>query len=108
MRLRSTILVLLLLAAALAGCGGASADRKAMDDKFQQLEYEITTLQTVTSAYNQAHFEEATQKYIALVRRYADELGPEEARRRLQSEGDTLRPYCLPCVATLEDEAKRY
>lgn len=101
--------VLLLAAPLLAGCGGnRSGATKAMDAKFERIDYEMATLETVTSNFNEAHFEQATQKYIALVRRYADALGPAEAKRRLKQKGDELGPYCLPCVGILDDEATRY
>jgi hypothetical protein len=106
---RMIVGVLLLAAALLAGCGdNRSAERKTMDVKFERVDYDMSNLETVTSAYNQRHFAKATQRYIALVREYADLLGPDEARRRLQEKGDELRAYCLPCVATLENEVRRY
>lgn len=101
--------VLLLAAPLLAGCGdNRSAARKTMEVKFEKVDYEMSNLETVTAAYNQAHFAKATQQYIALVRKYADLLGPDEAKRRLKEKGGELGAYCLPCVATLEDEARKY
>ena len=101
--------VLLLAAAILAGCGdNRSAAEKAMDVKFERIDYEMSNLETVTSSYNTSHLAKATEQYIALVREYADLLGPGEAKRRLKEKGDELGSYCLPCVATLEDEASRY
>jgi hypothetical protein len=110
MRTRKLIVVVLLLAAPLlAGCGdNRSAATKAMDSRFQRIDYEMATLETGTSSYNIPHFASATQQYIALVREYADVLGPDEAKRLLTEKGDELRPYCLPCVATLDDEARKY
>jgi hypothetical protein len=110
MTLRRTIVGVLLLAAALlGGCGGnGSADRNAMENKFQQLDYRMSSYETLNSQYNQPHFEQFTQHYIALVRKYADLLGPTEAKRRLKEKGDELGSYCLPCVGMLDDEASRY
>jgi hypothetical protein len=110
MRARRTILGVLLLAAVLvAGCGDTrSAARTSMDDKFHKIDYEMASLETVNSAYNMHGFAKETQKYIALVREYADQLGPAEAGRRLKEKGDELSAYCLPCVATLDSEASRY
>jgi len=108
MRTRS-ILVGVLLAAPLAGCGdNGSTDRKGMENKFEKISYDIASLETVTSAYNEAHFEQETRKYIALVRKYADTLGAKEAKGRLEQKANELTGYCLPCVALLEDEARRY
>jgi hypothetical protein len=101
--------VLLLAALLAAGCGnsGPSANA-AMQHKFQALDFEMTTLENVNSAYNDREFARETQKYIALVRRYKDQLGPTEARRRLMETSDELSPYCLPCSATLASEATKY
>jgi hypothetical protein len=109
MRISRTVVPLLVAAVLLGGCGDStSADRKAMDRKFEQIDYKMTTLETVTSTYNIPHFEEATQQYIALVRQYADLLGADEAKRRLNQKGDELSSYCLPCAGTLADEATKY
>jgi hypothetical protein len=106
MRARLTILGVLLLALLVAGCGAKGT--KSMDAKFEKLDYEIVTLETVNSSYNESEFAKETQKYIALVRKYAGQLGPREARRRLTEKGDELSSYCLPCVATLETAASKY
>jgi len=99
---------LLVAVAVLAGCGdNRSADRKAMDLKFDRIDYEMTNLETVTSTYNIQHFEEATERYIALVHQYADLLGPEEAKRRLNQKGDELSSFCLLCAGVLAEEARR-
>jgi PBP1b-binding outer membrane lipoprotein LpoB len=110
MKMRRAIVGLLLLAAVLlAGCGdNASADRKAMDRKFEQIDFKISSLETITSTYNQPHFEQETDRYIALVRRYADLLGPAEAKKRLNQKGDELSSFCLPCAGRLTDEAAKY
>jgi hypothetical protein len=99
----------LLLAAVLAGCGGDddAAAEKAMDIKFQQIDYKIATMETLAAPYTD-NLEAATQQYIALVHDYDDELGPKEAQRRLVEKGDELGPYCLPCKTTLYQEAGKY
>ena len=79
-----------------------------MDAKFEQIDYQMGNLETPSIAYNHGHLEKATQRYIALVREYADLLGRDEARRRIKEKGDELGPYCLPCAGTLEDEARKY
>ena len=53
-------------------------------------------------------FEEATQRYIVLVHKYADLLGPEEAKRRLSEKGDELSSFCLPCAGVLAEEARKF
>jgi hypothetical protein len=108
MRARSIILGILVLVAALlvAGCGTGRTG--AMDEKFQKIDFEFSTLETVNSAYNMDDFLRETRKYIALVRQYADQLGADEARRRLREKGDELSGYCLPCSANLASEALKY
>jgi hypothetical protein len=102
------IVGVLALAAALlvAGCG--TGETGAMDAKFQKIDFEFSTLENVNSAYNDREFATETQKYIALVREYASQLGRAEARRRLKEKGEELSAYCLPCEATLDGEAQKY
>ena len=110
MRMRKSVVVLLLALPLLAACGsGSSADRNAMETKFEQLDFKLTTYEQATSStYNLPHFTRATNQYIALVRQYKDVLGAKEAKRRLTEERDGIAPYCLPCAGLLDDEAKRY
>jgi hypothetical protein len=110
MRIRAITAGLLLLAVALAAaCGdNRSAARKAMDARFREIDYRMSTLETTASAYNHTYLEKATQQYILLVRRYADLLGRKEVKRRLQEKGDEIAPYCLPCTALLDDETRRH
>jgi hypothetical protein len=98
---------LLSAAILLAGCGDQSGSEEAMDGKFNNLDYTMASWETQAAPYN-TYLAKATQQYIALVREYADQLGPNEAKRRLVEKGDELEPYCLPCKATLYDEAGRY
>jgi PBP1b-binding outer membrane lipoprotein LpoB len=98
---------LLLLAILLAGCG-QSNDQRSMNHKFQKLDYEIATLETVTSSFNAQNFARLTRRYIALTREYADQLGTAEVKRRLVDKADELDSYCLPCTGALYDEAGKY
>ncbi len=63
-RIAGLLLVVLLL----AGCG--QGDTTAMNHEFQRLDFQISTLETINSMYNQQHFAQLTQKYIALVHQY--------------------------------------
>jgi hypothetical protein len=102
------MLVVLLAVALLAGCGGDDdAAEKGMDVKFEQIDYEIATMETL-AAPSTDNLEAVTQQYIALVHDYDDELGPMEAQRRMVKKGDELGPYCLPCKTTLYQEAGKY
>jgi PBP1b-binding outer membrane lipoprotein LpoB len=101
-RIAGLLLVVLLL----AGCG--QGDTTAMNHKFQRLDFQISTLETINSMYNQQHFAQLTQKYIALVHQYQDQLGKNESKRRLVQLGDELNTYCLPCTGVLYLEARKF
>src|SRR5262245_3604059 len=96
---------LLLVAGLLAGCGTSDT---AMDRKFQRLDYEMSTLETVNSSFNEQHFARLTQRYIALVHQYEDQLGRDKARKMLIQKGDELDAYCLPCTGVLYIEARKF
>ena len=96
---------LLLIVFLLAGCG--QKDTTAMNHKFERLDFQISTMETINSSFNQQHFAKLTQKYIALVHQYEDTLGKDEARRRLIQLGDELNSYCLPCTGVLYVEANK-
>jgi hypothetical protein len=98
---------LLLVAILFAGCGNQSAPEKGMDAKFDKLDYTMATYETSAAQYNNS-LAKTTQQYIALVRESADQLGPDEARRRLVEKGDEVGSYCVPCAGTLYDEARKY
>jgi PBP1b-binding outer membrane lipoprotein LpoB len=89
----------------LAGCG--QSDTTAMNHKFEQLDFQISALETINSSFNQQHFAQLTQRYIALVHQYEDKLGRDEAKRRLTQLGDELDTYCLACTGVLYTEARR-
>jgi len=106
---RSRIWLLLLLAAALlGGCGDTSGETKAMEIKFERIDFQFSTLETANAAFNARHLAQETQRYIALVHQYADLLGPEEAKKRLNQKADELSSYCLPCSGVLTEEARRF
>lgn len=96
---------LLLAAVLLVGCGDdRSAAEKAMNIKFQKVDYAMASVE-VGAMPSQEVLGRLTRNYISIVREYADHLGPDEVRRRLVEKGDEIGPYCLPCKATLYDEA---
>lgn len=79
-----------------------------MDGKFERMDYRMANLETQSVAYDNSYLIRATQDYIALVREYADQLGPREAKQRLLDAGNGVGPYCLPCKASFDAEATRY
>jgi hypothetical protein len=102
------IVCVLLFALALAACGdNQSAARNKMEVKFDQMDYTMGNMENLNSAFG-PELTNATKHYIALVRQYADVLGPAEARRRLAAKAEEVAPYCLPCSSTLDFEASRY
>jgi len=106
---RARLLVVVLLGAALVGGYGAnSPDRETMEVKFERIDFQFSTLETANAAFNSRHLAHQTQRYIALVHEYADLLGPEEAKKRLNQKADELSSYCLPCSGVLAEEARRF
>jgi hypothetical protein len=103
MRIAACLLIAVFL---LAGCG--QGDTTTMNKQFQKVDYELSTLETINSQYNQQHFAQLTQRYIALVHQYSEKLGREEAKRRLIQLGDELNSYCLACTGVLYTEARKF
>src|ERR1044072_9662343 len=99
------VVVLLLAVPLLAGCGDKSGGPQAMETKFEQLDFKLTTYEQATSStYNLPHFTRLTNQYIALVRQYKDTLGSKAAKRRLLEERDGIAPYCLPWAGSRSEE----
>ena len=97
----------LVVALLLAGCG-QSTSVKRMNARFDALDYKMATeYETAATPYNNL-LDKATQRYIALVREYADQLGPAEAKKRLTEKGDEVAAFCTACAQSLYDEAKKY
>ena len=97
----------LVAAMLLAGCG-QSTSVKRMNARFDALYYKMATeYETAATPYNN-YLYKATNRYIALVREYADQLGPAEAKRRLTEKGDEVSAFCTPCAQSLYDDARKY
>lgn len=109
MRARATIVgVLLLVVLLVAACGSSqSAAQKEMNAKFDKIDYLIASMETLNAGFG-TQLQQETERYIALVRRYKDQLGTDEAKHRLVQKGDEVSDYCLACAATLYDAAKKY
>jgi hypothetical protein len=99
----------LLVAVVLAGCGGRepSAAERRMNLRFDKLDYTMGNVEISAPPY-QDNLIRLTRRYIALIREYADELGDEEVKKRLEDKAFELSPYCLPCVTIVDTEAERY
>jgi hypothetical protein len=100
----------LLAAVMLAGCGGGrepTAAEKHMNSRFDQLDYTMGNVEISAPPF-QENLMRLTRRYIALIREYADELGDDEVRKRLEDKAFELSPYCLPCMTMVDLEAQKY
>ena len=97
--------VLLVAAVLLVGCGQAASE-DAIKAKFAKVDYDMATIEEGKTTGE--HLVRLTRRYIALTREYADELGDDEVRRRLEDKAFELGPYCLPCVTMVDLEAQKY
>jgi hypothetical protein len=52
--------------------------------------------------------EQYTNDYVALTRKYADDLGDAEVKKRLTDEVAQVQPWCLPCGVILLRERAKY
>jgi outer membrane lipoprotein-sorting protein len=109
MRARATIVgVLLLVVLLVAACGSNTPSaEKTMNAKFDKIDYSMASMETVNAGFG-PQLQQATERYIALVRQYKSLLGSDEAKHRLVAKGDEVSDYCLACAATLYDAAKKY
>jgi ABC-type glycerol-3-phosphate transport system substrate-binding protein len=100
----------LALVLVLAGCGGggqSSASQRA-NDRLDALEVKIATqYESAATPYNN-YLEQASRQYVALVHKYAHELGPKEARQRLMAMGNQIADFCTACAGDLYDAAAGY
>lgn len=98
----------LVLAILLTGCGGKSSSAQEANSKLDALEATIATqYETAATPYND-YLDKATKRYIALVKRYADQIGHKEARQRLVSEANSVSSFCTPCSGDMLDAARKY
>ena len=99
----------LLVAVVLAGCGaqGPSGAEKRMNLRFDKLDYTMGNVEISAPPF-QENLMRLTRRYIALIREYADDLGDDEVRKRLDDKAFELGPYCLPCVTMVDLEAQKY
>jgi hypothetical protein len=92
-----------------AGCGGhkqSKAERAAMNAEFALIDYKISNWTMGPGYADQNGLEQLTRRYVAATRKYADDLGDNEVKRRLTVEAGQLQPWCLPCVDILRREVE--
>src|SRR6059058_6195445 len=93
---------LLLIALVAAGCGEkrhkqTAAERAKMENEFSQVAMTIANGTITTGPADEQAMEQFTNEYIALTRKYADDLGDAEVKKRLTDEVAQVQPWCLPC-----------
>jgi hypothetical protein len=100
---------LLLIALLAAGCGGhkqSKADRAKMNAEFAQIDWKISNWTMGPGYADQNGLEQLTRRYLATTRKYHDDLGDKEVRRRLTVEANQLAPLCPPCVDIIRREVE--
>jgi hypothetical protein len=102
---------LLLIALLASGCGGhkqSKAERSAMNAEFAQIDFKISNWTMGPGYADQNGLEQLTRRYVEATRKYGDDLGDREVKRRLTVEANQLAPWCLSCVEILKQELKSY
>jgi hypothetical protein len=104
---------LLLIATLAAGCGEerhhqSEAERIKMENEFGQVAVDIGTATKGSGGADESLMEQYTNDYVALTRKYADDLGDDEVKTRLTDEVAQVQPWCLPCAEILLRESAKY
>jgi hypothetical protein len=103
--------VMMLIAVLAAGCGGhkqSKAEKTAMNAEFAKIDFAISVSTPRSLGANQAYLEQLTHRYIAVTRKYADDLGAADVKRRLTTEAEQLAPWCPSCVEILNRELESH
>jgi hypothetical protein len=106
MKLAAPLLLIVLLA---AGCGGdkqSKAERARMNAEFAQIDWKISNWTMGPGYADQNGLAQLTRRYVAATRKYKDDLGDTEVKRRLTVEANQLAPWCPPCVDIIRREVK--
>ncbi|TML12654.1 MAG: hypothetical protein E6G31_08895 [Actinobacteria bacterium] len=104
---------LLLIALLAAGCGEkqhvqSDAERVKMESEFSQVAMNIADATITSGPADETTMEQFTNDYIALTRKYADDLGDAEVKKRLTDEVSQVQPWCLQCGVLLYRERAKY
>jgi PBP1b-binding outer membrane lipoprotein LpoB len=105
--------LLLVIALLAAGCGEkrhhqTEAERVKMENEFSQVAMNIANGTITTGTADEATMEQFTNDYIKLTRKYADDLGNAEVKKRLTDEVSQVQPWCLQCGVLLLRERANY
>ena len=104
---------LMLLALLAAGCGEGrhkqtEAERVSMESEFSQVAINIANATITTGPADETKMVQFTNDYIGLTRKYADDLGDAEVKKRLGGEVSQVQPWCLQCGVLLYRERAKY
>ena len=104
---------LLLIAVLTAGCGEkrhhqTEAERIKMQNQFGQLIVNIGDATKGSGPADESAMEQLTKAYIALTRKYADDLGDARVKQQLTDALPQIQPWCLPCGEMLVRERAKY
>ena len=105
--------LLMLIALLAAGCGEkrhhqTEAERVKMESEFSQVAMNIANATITSGPADETTMEQFTNDYIALTRKYADDLGDAEVKKRLTDEVPQVQPWCLQCGVLLDRERAKY
>jgi hypothetical protein len=91
----------------LVGCSHQSGTDKAyMDVEFSTLDLAIA--RTIAGQQARPGLESLTDQYITTTRKYDDELGDDEVKRRLADKATEVQDWCPSCAAALDRERETY
>ena len=79
-----------------------------MNAEFAQIDYEISNCRRWAPATPTRTARAVHTQYVATTRKYADDLGDNEVKRRLATEAQQLAPWCPSCVGILRQELESY
>ena len=104
---------LLLIAVLASGCGEkrhhqTEAERVKMENEFGQAMVNFGEATKGSGPADVSVMERLTNQYIALTRKYADDLGNAKVKQQLTDALPQVQPWCLPCGVTLLRERAKY
>ena len=103
----------MLIALLAAGCGEGrhkqtEAERVKMENEFSRVALNIGNLARGTGPADETAMVQFTTDYIELTRKYSNDLGDAEVRKRLADEVPQVQPWCLQCGVLLDRERAKY
>jgi hypothetical protein len=78
-----------------------------MNARFAEIDYAISNV-TLSAPPYQENLDPLTDQYVEAIEQYADDLGDNEVKRRLEEKAAEVAPFCLPCADVLDWEREKY